>query len=192
MIIKFKDYIKENNNKPEAIFLIGLPSSGKSTWIKKNIDSKFYSIICRDEIVEEVADDNNLDYNDMYNDNSEFIKSLNEIVSKLLLNQLFTALNQNQNIIIDMLNINKKSRKGFFKIINDYNYKIKAIVFEVDDIDLLKKVANKRSDELNDKYFKSETLDELKNRYTEPIKEEGFDEIVYINTTEELKKYLNE
>lgn len=194
MITKYEEYIKESiGEKKEVIFLVGYPASGKSTWISKNNQYKDYIIINRDDIAEDVAEENNLDYSELFNDDSDFIKSLNEIISKRLMGKFYGALENDNNIIIDMLNTTKKKRKGFLKIINEYNdYKKIAIVFDVDDLDLLKKVSKKRSSELNDKFIKPELYDEIKSNYTEPTKDEGFDEIIYIDNTIKLKKYLND
>ena len=194
MITKFNTYIKENiENTKEVIFLVGYPASGKSTWLYKNKQYNNYTIINRDEIAEEVADENNLDYNELFNDNSDFIISLNEIVSKRLMGKFYGALENNENIIIDMINTSRRKRKGFLKIIKDYNdYKIKAVVFNVESLDLLKQVSKKRSSELNDKFIKPELYDEIKSKYVEPTKDEGFDEIIYIDNTKQLKKYLND
>jgi predicted kinase len=194
MITKYSIFIKESiDDKSEIIFLVGFPAVGKSTWIEKNTN-KDYVIINSDNIKEEVAKENNLEYQDMFNEESEFIKSLNLEASNRLSERYLKAIENNDNIIIDMTNLSKKNRKGFLKKIkNNQNYKKIAIIFKPDDIDFLKKVADKRNKELKKKKdISKEVYNDMKKSYIEPTKEEGFDEIIYFDNTKNLKKYLND
>lgn len=200
MIIKFEKFIKiyesifKYNKISEVIFLIGPPAIGKSTWIEDNIDSSWV-VISNDDMTEKVAKENNLTYDDMFKD-TEFINKLKETVAKRINDKFFKAKKLRKNIIIDRTNMNKKSRKGFLRYFKDDKYyKKKAIVFKFDDIkDDLHKIAKLREDKLreegNTKKITKEIIDSFIHKFTEPTKEEGFDEIIYVDNTKKLKDIL--
>ena len=101
------------------------------------------------------------------------------------------------NIVVDMTNMNASSRKGALKAIEgvESDYHKVAVVFNFKGSeDIIKQVSRKRAEEAK-KLGKSKTIsddvfDSMFKRYQEVTPEEGFDEVVMKDNTEELKKSL--
>ena len=126
------------------------------------------------------------------------IQQLNGQVQQLFNKRVKDAIRSNKDIFVDMTNMNKGSRQkaiDFVKDNSDEYYKI-AVVFEFKGSeDIIKKVAKKRADEYKkkglSKTIKDEVFDMMFDKYTEPTTDEGFDEIIHINTINQLKKLIN-
>ena len=125
---------------------------------------------------------------------------LNHEVEETFNNRLEKSIKENHNIIIDLTNITKVSRRTMINSLKDNRskYKVIAIIFNEGgkdmedlmisvnrkrDLDLIK---TKREKELSDDLLKTF----LKN-YEDPEKEEGIDEIVHVDTKKELENFLN-
>lgn len=211
----------------KLIILIGPPSSGKTTWINKLIDktNKNYFKISRDDIVEKIAFENNMTYDDIFerphvnqiygNVHPLYGKVIETKTKKLLYDKLeylnskiFRLLNakfdesikSNLDIIIDMTNMNIKSRKLVFNkfenILDDYE-KI-AVVFNNGGVGLnyaLFNISNKRSFEIElkggKKTISMEIIDNMISSYTPPSLSEGFDSIEYVNNMNDMLKNDN-
>ena len=105
--------------KSKIVILIGVPMSGKSTWIKNNYPNT--KVISRDDIVLEVHGSN--DYNKAF-------KEVNhKEVDKILNSKLLDSSNSNTDVIIDMTNMTSKRRKSTLRHFANF-YKV-AIVFPV-------------------------------------------------------------
>lgn len=57
---------ESNPDEKKIYILIGPPAVGKSTWVENNLGNQDLHVINRDEIVEEVAEENDLTYDDMF------------------------------------------------------------------------------------------------------------------------------
>ena len=98
-------------NDPYVLLLVGLPLSGKSTWIKRNYpDTK---VISRDDLVLEVYGSDNY---------SEAFKNVDQKeVDRLLDLRLKDANLNKDNVIVDMTNLSPKRRKQTLRYFsNDY------------------------------------------------------------------------
>lgn len=187
--------------------LIGPPSVGKSTWVKNNFENP--NTISRDDIVDQVAKEYGLTYDDMFirPDSSKSvgdfddkygeviqsgdwitydkIESGNRKIDSLLIKKMRDSVNY-ETIIVDMTHLNCKSRKNSLKIVKGLDYRKVAVLFNFKGYeDLIKKVSNLRSLELK-KIGKYKTIsDDVFNRmfssYQEPSLSEGFDEIIEVD-----------
>jgi predicted kinase len=153
--------------KAKIFILIGVPMSGKSTWVRENYPNT--KVISRDDIVLEVHGSN--DYNKAFNEVNQ--KEVNRILDERLLD----ASKSNEDVIIDMTNMTSKRRRSTLKYFTDF-YK-EAVVFPV--------LSNEEYDRRNkirtvneNKSIPLAVLRTMLNSYQSPTKEEGFDKITVL------------
>jgi predicted kinase len=178
---------KDNlEGKKEIIILVGIPASGKSTYIEKKLKPLFENdlfIVNRDDIVDMIAEKHGLTYDDMF---TKAPKGANDEIDSLLQNKLMAASVSGKNIVIDMTNMNSYIRKRNLRIAPKDYFK-RAVVFNVTESQLpivYKRSAN-RSKEL-EKIGKKKTIGEFVFKKMiskfEPITaDEGFDKVDVVN-----------
>lgn len=159
-----KKQYTEKNNSPQVIFLIGLPYSGKTTFIKKYLLNKNYVYISRDDLITNVYPD--IPYHEA------FAKVNHEEINNQFQQNLVETVRKRSNFIIDMTNLSRKSRRQKLSYIPN-QYKKIAIVNYVG-----KKELKRRMEERSDKIIGMEALDTMINSFTVPLFDE-FDEIQY-------------
>jgi predicted kinase len=149
---------------PEAIFLVGIPTSGKSTFSSNPKYSK-YTRVSSDDILQEVAKERQQSYNTVFKGNIRF--------AQIAMMKVFRkAIEDGKNIIIDQTNLTKKSRREKLKLIPPH-YKKTAVYFVVD-----LKTALQRNTQRPGKVIPPEVLERMIKEYELPVLEEGFDEII--------------
>lgn len=112
-----KYYFVEDEGYPELIMLIGIPGSGKSTWISKyNINNK-YIVVSPDEIRKEITGSIS---NQSQNANVWFITK----------ERVVKELSNGRNVILDSTMTDPVRRKEFISDLPDVN--LKAKVFYID------------------------------------------------------------
>jgi predicted kinase len=164
--------INEVSN-PKFIMLVGLPGSGKSTWISHFVSksSEEWVVLSTDDIIDKMAQDANKTYSEIFKD-VDFRAVQRQFDAKLR-----QAINNRANIIWDQTNTSSKARKKKLSSIPDY-YETAAVVFEVPD-DVLKQRLAKRSQETG-KHIPDKVVSDMFANYEPPSKSEGFKTIHYI------------
>ena len=159
---------------PSFQMLIGLPGSGKSSWIKEQHDrhSTFYkfTILSTDNHIEEHAKERGITYNEAF-------KSYIGIAETTMGFDLNYAIQNRNNIIWDQTNLTEKVRKKKLAKIPRY-YTKEAIVF-LTQYDIIKKVNEDRKTfgrALPDHILESM----VKNFDISTIESEGFDKVTKI------------
>ena len=167
--MRLSNYINEDKQK-ELILLIGLPASGKSTYISK-LKGKFI-IISNDLYVEKIAKKMKLTYTEAFNKigRDDTLNNTRKEFDK--------AIKKNINIVIDNTNMNKKERSYFVNNVPK-DYKKIAIIFKISDSELKKRL-DKRGKETG-KTIPDEVIKNMKTKYEPPSRKEGFDEIKTIS-----------
>jgi len=155
---------------PQAIMLIGVPGSGKSTYISKlkaqNPD-RDYTVLSTDDVLELLGSEQGWDYNQAFK-NIPFKK-----VQAIFNTNFQQAVKNKNDIIIDQTNLTVKSRaKKLNKLSKEYK-KI-AVVFSV-DADEMKRRLDQRAAETG-KSIPQHILDNMIRSYVPPSNSE-FDEI---------------
>jgi predicted kinase len=160
--------------EPFVIVLIGLPGSGKTTWVNSFLNSyrsRFEREIIHvslDSWIEQKASERNATYSDVFNDCVGWATSKMKSQSK-------NAIKNENNIIWDQTNLSKKKRRGILKKVSDSYQKI-AIDFDVMD-NVLRERLDKRARE-EGKYIPSKVMENMASSYNPITKDEGFD-IIY-------------
>lgn len=147
--------------KNEVIMLIGLPCSGKSTWITENEkDGDF--IISRDSIIEKAFPD--LTYNEA------FVKIDQNLVN-IELDRQFSLTKDKERVIIDMTNLSRKSRRK--RLSRFSKFKKTAIVFLTSMSEIEKRNTNREG-----KFIEINVYDRMIKSFYPPMFDE-FDEIIW-------------
>lgn len=134
LIYNESTFKKFDANKPTITFLIGVPNSGKSTYIEEHI--KDQKILSRDSIVLELANTDN------YNKAFETVNQ--DKVNNILQKRYNMLIKEHKDFVIDMTNVNKKSRKKFMS----KNYNHKAVIFMVGYNEILRRNKNRINKEI--------------------------------------------
>jgi predicted kinase len=112
-------------NIPNLILLVGLPGSGKSTWVETTQENGNYITICPDRIRKEL-------YGNM-TDQSHNIEVWAEAKTRTI-----AGLNAGKTVLIDATNVSTFYRKIFIQGLPDC--KLQAVLFEVPPEDCWKRV----------------------------------------------------
>ena len=160
------------NSQPEIIVMVGLPGSGKSTWINSMLakSDADYEIISSDNEIERLAAADGLDYNTGFD---RYIGKATAIMKE----KFREAVNTGKNIIQDQTNLSAKKRRSILSQVPD-NYRKIAVVFNLTD-DELKRRLSKREQE-GGKSIPAHVMKNMARSFQPPTKAEGFDAIVNI------------
>jgi predicted kinase len=145
--------------RKKVIILCGIPTSGKSSWVKNNPG---YTVISSDNIIENYAQHIDSTYNEVFPD---YI----ETAVELMLGQMKHAIRQGENIICDQTHLTPKVRKRKLKMIPDFYEKI-AVYFEISKEEMFKRNLN----EDRTKTVPDHILESMFKSYVRPTIEEGF------------------
>lgn len=151
---------------PKLYMLIGVPGSGKSTWIANQDWTKDIPVVSSDKFIDEHAAKEGKTYNEVFKD---YIK----IATHLMENQVLICKANNTNIIWDQTNTSVKSRKAKLDKLDGYE-KI-AIVFRTPERSELDVRLSGRPG----KHIPKNVVDSMIANLEEPTEEEGFKEIWY-------------
>jgi len=107
--INLKKWIKIGNVKIkkdplECVILVGFPGSGKSTFAKNQY---------------------------LIHDNYEYINKDIDKTKEKINKKIISAIKNNKSIVIDNTNIDYTSRKKYIDMVNNHNYIIKIIIFDI-------------------------------------------------------------
>ena len=150
--------------------LIGVPGSGKSTWIDSQEWAKDCSIVSTDRFVEEEAAKRGTTY-------SEIFDEYMPIAVRLMANQVLIAKANGLDIIWDQTSTTVKSRAKKFNMLPDYH--AIAVVFPTPERDELDVRLSGRPG----KHIPKRVVDSMIAGWENPTEEEGFKEIWYTQYT---------
>ncbi len=156
-----------------GIMLIGLPGSGKSTWIRNFLakeDPSQWTIASTDDILEKWGKEKGLDYN------QAFQKFDFKEVNAQMYRDIENAIKNGKNIIFDQTNMNKKSRRAKLQMLPKH-YTREAVVFLI-PYDQLKNRLKQREKETG-KMIPAHVIDSMARSYEPPTRDE-FEKITYV------------
>ena len=147
--------------------LVGVPGSGKSTWINSQEWSRDCVLVSTDKLIELEAARQGKTYNDVFKDYiGEATRIMNEDIRE--------AVEAGKDIIWDQTNTSRKSRKTKLAQVEGY-YKI-AVLFPIPEKDEWNRRINNRPG----KIIPEAVLKAMAEGLQKPTEEEGFKEIWYV------------
>jgi predicted kinase len=153
--------------------LIGMPASGKSTWIDGDLSEDPYYVASTDDTIETVSRLYDMTYDQGF-------KNLIAFAESVMWNDLQQAAEEGIKIYIDRTNLSAKSRKKLIDFMKPYGYTFKAIVFPTPD----ETEWRRRLESRPGKTIPEDVLKNMRRSYEMPLPGEGFDEITYVGETE--------
>ena len=149
---------------PKCYQLIGVPASGKSTWIKNQIWALGLTVVSTDPFVEDYARLQGKTYSEVFND---YMPTAVDLMAK----QVVFSRKAGHTVIWDQTSTTVKSRARKFNMLPDYDHI--AVVFKTPDIDILKERLSSRVG----KDIPWEVVQGMIDNFEMPTEEEGFKEI---------------
>lgn len=144
--------------------LVGVPGSGKSTWVKNNEHDAV--VLSTDNYIERAAEKQGKTYSEVFQDTIGYATDQME-------KDLIQAVRKERDIIWDQTNLTAKARKGKLSRIPK-SYKKVAVYFTTPQ-DLRDRLASRPG-----KTIPEPVIISMINQLQPPTKEEGFDEVVAV------------
>lgn len=164
------------NSQPELICLVGLPGIGKSYIIEtimRDNSEKDYVIVSSDNIISAIAESQGKTYSDVFD------KTYKRAAAQMN-TEATDAIKNRRNIIWDQTNLAPGKRASILNRLSSDYYK-KAVVITANEevhAQRLKSRAEKEG-----KHIPHHVINNMRKSYVEPTKDEGFDEIVFIDNS---------
>lgn len=151
-------------NMPKCYQLIGVPASGKSTWVKSQDWISDCVIVSTDDFVERHAAEVGKTYNEVFVD---FMPTAVDLMCK----EVIAARKVGRDIIWDQTSVNEKSRKKKFQMLPDY-YHIAVVFRTPEHEELMRRLHNRPGKNIPDHVVSS-----MIDHFEMPTEAEGFKEI---------------
>ena len=151
---------------PKCYQLVGVPASGKSTWIKNQDWLLGLTVVSTDPFVEDYAREQGKTYSEVF---AEYMPRAID----LMIEQVVFAREHGHTIIWDQTSTTVKSRIRKFRMLPDYEHI--AVVFRTPPRDELDVRLSGRPG----KHIPNNVVDNMIANWEEPTLEEGFNEIWY-------------
>ena len=163
------------NNTKNAIIMVGLPGSGKSTIARLINCCDQYAIMSLDDIIEDYARQANNTY-------SEVFEKYVALAAKQLENKIESAIIDGKDIIFDQTNLSIYSRHRIIRELYASNrrYNITAIVVTEQESVISERLRIRG--ELTGKIIPDNVIAGMKSRFEFPSLSEGFNKIIHLDS----------
>ena len=144
---------------------VGLPGSGKSTYVKNFIKDKEIEYLSSDSL------------RAVYG-KSEEDQTCTPLVFGHIKRKVDEFLKDGKNVLVDATSVNRKERSDYIKTAKKYGAKVVAIVFKMDRQGLIDR--NKKRGEQGGRVVPDWVIDKMLNKFEEPSYDEGIDVMIYV------------
>lgn len=144
---------------------VGLPGSGKSTYVKNFIKDKDIEYLSSDSL------------RAVYG-KSEEDQTVTPLVFGHIKKTVDEFLKDGKNVLVDATSVNRKERSDYINTAKKYGAKVVAIVFKMDRQGLIDR--NKKRGEQGGRVVPDFVIDKMLNKFEEPSYSEGIDVIIYV------------
>lgn len=154
---------------PKAYILVGVPGSGKSTWIAKApVDWNNTIVASTDNYIDKIAKEQGKTYSEVFKDNmSRAVYEMARAVRR--------AVEAGQDIIWDQTSTTIGSRKKKFNMLPE-EYEVIAVVFPTPEKEELARRLGSREGKVLPDYVMKQMID----GWQEPSEAEGFAKIIHV------------
>lgn len=159
---------------PKCTILVGVPGSGKSTWMldQEILDNRY--VASTDAIIEQIAGGFNMTYN-------EGFKNLIAFAEQVMWKELGVFAKDRKRIYVDRTNLTVKSRQKFITALKPYGYEFEAVVFPWPGTDAFPEDEwFRRLESRPGKTIPNHVLASMTNSAEVPTEAEGFSKITFI------------
>ncbi len=146
--------------------LVGVPGSGKTTWVQNQKWAKDCVVVSTDEFVEAYAKECGKTYSEVF---QEYMPT----AVLLMAAKVVDARDSKKDLIWDQTSTTIKTRAKKFNMLPDY-YKVAVVFKRPPDEELEKRLASRPG-----KDVPWSVIEQMWGNWEEPTLEEGFDEIWY-------------
>ena len=144
---------------------VGLPGSGKSTYVKNFIKDKEIEYISSDSLRAVYGKD-------------ETDQTVTHQVFGHIKRKVDEFLKDGKNVLVDATSVNRKERSDYINTAKKYGAKVVAIVFKMDRQGLIDR--NKKRGEQGGRVVPDWVIDKMLNKFEEPSYDEGIDVMIYV------------
>ena len=144
---------------------VGLPGSGKSTYVKNFIKDKDIEYLSSDSL------------RAVYG-KSEEDQTVTPLVFGHIKRKVDEFLKDGKNVLVDATSVNRKERSDYINTAKKYGAKVVAIVFKMDRQGLIDR--NKKRGEQGGREVPTFVIDKMLAKFEEPSYDEGIDVMIYV------------
>jgi predicted kinase len=144
---------------------VGLPGSGKSTYVKNFIKDKDIEYLSSDSL------------RAVYG-KSEEDQTVTPLVFGHIKRKVDELLKDGKNVLVDATSVNRKERSDYINTAKKYGAKVVAIVFKMDRQGLIDR--NKKRGEQGGRVVPDFVIDKMLAKFEEPSYSEGIDVLIYV------------
>ena len=165
---RFQKINRDPTRCPRAIFLIGAPASGKSTWTtnylaQANQANRLTIVLSTDDLIEDYAREHNISYSEAFDQLD--MKTLENTVRE----SLKYAIRNNQDVIVDRTNMRVRSRNRWLSQVPSHYVRV-GIRFEVDSDTLHDRLRHRA--ETTGKFVPHHIVDDMLSSHQPPTFDE--------------------
>lgn len=144
---------------------VGLPGSGKSTYVKNFIKGKDIEYLSSDEL------------RAVYG-KSEEDQTVTPLVFGHIKRKVDEFLKDGKNVLVDATNVNRRERSDYINSAKKYGAKVVALIFKMDRQGLIDR--NKKRGEQGGRVVPDWVIDKMLAKYEEPSFAEGINVTIYV------------
>ena len=144
---------------------VGLPGSGKSTYVKNFIKDKEIEYLSSDSL------------RAVYG-KSEEDQTVTPLVFGHIKRKVDEFLKDGKNVLVDATSVNRSERSDYINSAKKYGAKVVAIVFKMDRQGLIDR--NKKRGEQGGRVVPDWVIDKMLAKFEEPSYDEGIDVMIYV------------